>query len=72
MIDNLKQQLLDRVEDLSPEQAEQAANAALDFVRERLPEPLGSKLDDMLEENPDTVQDMATKLTDGLGGLLGG
>ncbi len=47
-------------------QAEKAAEAVLDFLKEKLPAPLAGQLDSLLE-NPDTI-DQATNL---LGGLFG-
>lgn len=47
-------------------QAEKAAEAVMDFLKEKLPAPLASQLDNLLE-NPDTI-DQATNLLSGLFG----
>lgn len=48
-------------------QAKQATEAVLEFLKERLPGPIGNQLDSLIE-NPDSV-DQAMNL---LGGLFGG
>ncbi len=55
---------------MSEEQAKQAIDTVLDYVKEKLPEPLAGQLDNLLEGGVD--MDGAGNLLKGLGGLFGG
>jgi hypothetical protein len=49
MIDQLKQHLLDRVEGLEEGQALQAAQSAVAFLKDRLPGPIGDRLEELVD-----------------------
>ena len=54
---------------ISESQAKKAVDTVVDFLNDRLPEPIGGHLDDYLEGN--VSQDTISQVTKGLGGLLG-
>ncbi|MBY5162146.1 hypothetical protein [Salsipaludibacter albus] len=49
MINDLKATLKQQVDGLSDEQAMQAAQAATGFIKDRLPEPIGSRLEELVD-----------------------
>jgi uncharacterized protein (DUF2267 family) len=53
---------------LSEEQATQAVEVVMDFLKQRLPSPMASRLDDILES--DAAAQGLDQLAKGLGGLL--
>lgn len=67
MIDQLKSLLKERVDGLDDQQATQAAMAAVDFFKDRLPDPIGSKLEEFVDE--DNLDIGAVK--DKISGFLG-
>lgn len=71
MIDKLKAQLLDRVDDLSPKQAEQAAKAAVDFLKDKLPAPIAGRLEELVDGDGEGDLD-ANQLGNSIKGFLGG
>jgi len=62
---------------ISAEQARKAIETVVDFMKDRLPAPLGDQLSKFVEDDDDgggddDGGDMLSGLTDKLGGLLGG
>lgn len=53
------------------EQAEGAARAALDFLKERLPAGIGDNLEEYISGNVEGISDGVDGLTDKAKGLLG-
>lgn len=56
---------------LPAEQAQGAAEAALDFLSEKLPAGMGDRLEDLIEGNTEAISDAAADLTDEAKGLFG-
>lgn len=54
---------------ISKSQAKKAVDTVIDFINDKLPEPIGGHLDEYLEGN--VSQDSVSQVTKGLGGLLG-
>ena len=54
---------------ISGSQAKKAVDTVIDFLNDKLPEPIGGHLDDYVEGN--VSQDTVSQVTKGLGGLLG-
>ena len=54
---------------ISESQAKKAVDTVIEFLNDRLPEPIGGNLDDYVEGN--VSQDTMNQVTKGLGGLLG-
>jgi hypothetical protein len=54
---------------ISESQAKKAVATVIDFMNDKLPPPIGGRLDDFLEGN--ASEDTMSQLTEGLGGLLG-
>lgn len=71
MIDKLKQVLKDRVDNLDDEQAAQAAQAAVDFFKDKLPGPIGSKLEELVDQDGEGDLDLGD-VTNKISGFLGG
>ena len=71
MIDQLKTQLQARVDDLSPAQAEQAAHAAVDFLKDRLPAPIAGRLEELVDGDGEGDLD-GEQLSNTIKGFLGG
>ncbi len=57
---------------LPADKAQGAAEAALDFIKEKLPDPISAKLDDFIEGNADSIADFADDAVDKLKGMFGG
>lgn len=55
---------------LPADQAQGAAQAALDFLKERLPAGIGDKLEDMIAGNADGISDAVGGLADKAKGLF--
>lgn len=55
---------------LSEDQSRQAAETAVSFLKERLPDPIASQLDAYL--SGDGLASKADNIMKGLGGILGG
>lgn len=55
---------------LPADQAQDAAQAALDFLKEKLPGGIGDKLEDMISGNAEGIADAVGGLTDKAKGLL--
>jgi hypothetical protein len=55
---------------LSEKQSRQAAETAVSFIKERLPEPMAGQLDNLL--SGEGLAGGADNLIKGLGGMLGG
>lgn len=70
-MDQLIQQLRDRV-GLDEDKAREAADTAISFIREKLPEPIAGQLDGLLSGGTDAIAGLADKLPGGLGSTLGG
>jgi hypothetical protein len=49
MIEQLKAQLLAKVDGLDEAQAQQAALTAVGFIKDRLPGPIGDRLEDLVD-----------------------
>lgn len=71
MIDQLKSVLKDRVDDLSDEQARQAAVAAVDFLKTKLPAPIAGRLEELVDGDGEGDVDMG-QLGNTIKGFLGG
>lgn len=56
---------------LPAEQAQGAAQAALDFLKEKLPAGIGDKLEDMIAGNADSISDAVGGLADKAKGVFG-
>lgn len=56
---------------LPADQAQGAAQAALDFLKERLPPGIGDNLEDLIAGNTESISDAVAGVTDNLKGLLG-
>lgn len=56
---------------LPAEKAEGAAQAALDFLADRLPAGIGDKLEDMISGNADGIAEAVSGLADKAKGLFG-
>jgi uncharacterized protein (DUF2267 family) len=54
---------------ISESQAKKAVATVIEFMNDKLPPPIGGKLDDFLSGN--ASEDTMSQLTKGLGGLLG-
>jgi hypothetical protein len=54
---------------ISKSQARKAVATVIDFANDKLPPPIGGKLDDYLEGN--VSEDTLAQITKGLGGLFG-
>ena len=54
---------------ISKSQARKAAATVVDFLDDKLPPPIGGKLDDFVRGS--VSQDTVSQLTESLGGLLG-
>lgn len=57
---------------LSPDQARQAVDAVLGFLKDKLPGPIGSQIDNVLSGQSANPGDIAGQALGGLGGILGG
>lgn len=56
---------------LPADKAKGAAEAALDFLKEKLPDPIASQIDGFLEGNADSIADGIGGATDKLKGMFG-
>lgn len=56
---------------LPADKAKGAAEAALDFLKEKLPDPLASQVDRYLEGNADSIADGIGDASDKLKGMFG-
>jgi hypothetical protein len=56
---------------LPADKAEQAAGAALEFIKDKLPEPIASQLDGFLSGNAAGIGDALGGVTDKLKGMFG-
>ena len=72
-MDELVNQVAQRT-GLSPDQARQAAEAVLGFLKDKLPAPIASQLDGILsgQANPGDIAGQAGQALGGLGGMFGG
>ena len=57
---------------LPADQAQGAAQAAMDFFKEKLPAGMGEKLEDLIAGNTDSIADAAGGMVDKAKGLFGG
>jgi hypothetical protein len=55
---------------LPTEQATGAAQAAMDFFKEKLPPPMGDKLEDLISGNADAIAEATDGLTDKIKGMF--
>ena len=55
---------------LPAEQASGAAQAAMDFFKEKLPPPMGDKLEDLISGNADAIAEATDGLTDKIKGMF--
>ena len=69
-MDELVQRIHERT-GIPEDKAREAANAAVGFIKERLPDPIADKLDDFIEGNADSMTDLADGAVDKLKGMLG-
>lgn len=72
-MDELVNQVAQRT-GLSQDQARQAAEAVIGFLKDKLPAPIASQLDGVLsgQANPDDIAGQAGQALGGLGGMFGG
>ena len=56
---------------LPADKAKGAAEAAVDFLKDRLPAPIASQIDGFLEGNADDIADAFGDATDKLKGMFG-
>ena len=54
------------------DKATEAAEAAIGFMKEKLPEPIASKLDEFISGQADGIADLAGGAADKLKGMFGG
>ncbi len=54
------------------DRARDAANAAVGFIKEKLPEPIAAKLDDFIAGNADSMADFADEAIDKAKGMFSG
>ncbi len=71
MIDQLKSVLKDRVDGLSDDQARQAAVAAVDFLKTKLPAPIAGRLEELVDGDGEGDVDF-DQLGKTIKGFLGG
>ena len=67
-------ELIDRIQEktgLPADKARDAANAAIDFIKEKLPDPIADKLDDFIAGNADSIADLADGAVGKLKGMFG-
>lgn len=67
-------ELIDRIQErtgIPEDKAREAANAAVGFIKEKLPEPIADKLDDFIAGNADSIADLADGAVDKLKGMFG-
>jgi hypothetical protein len=55
---------------LPAEQATGAAQAAMDFFKEKLPPPMGDKLEDLISGNADAIAGATEEMTDKIKGMF--
>ena len=55
---------------LPAEQAAGAAQAAMDFFKEKLPAPMGDKLEDLISGNADAIAGATEGMTDKIKGMF--
>lgn len=70
MIEQLKATLKDRVDGLDDAQAMQAANAAVDFLKDRLPDPIADRLEELVDGDGEGDLDLDS-LKGTISGFLG-
>lgn len=75
-MDELVNQVAQRT-GLSQDQARQAADAVLGFLKDKLPAPIASQIDGLLsgqggQANPGDIAGQAGQALGGLGGMFGG
>lgn len=70
MISELKDALKDRVDNLDDEQAQQAAQAAVHFFQDRLPDPIANRLEELVDGDGQGDIDF-NQLGDTISGFLG-
>jgi hypothetical protein len=68
-MDELMQAIAERT-GLPADKAQGAAEAAMDFFKEKLPGGLGEKLEDLIAGNTDAIADAAGTLADKAKGLF--
>lgn len=56
---------------LPADKAKGAAEAALDFLKDKLPAPIASQIDGFLEGNADSIADSIGDVSDKLKGMFG-
>ncbi len=69
------EELIQRIQDrtgIPADKAREAADAAVGFIKEKLPEPISSKLDDFISGNADSIGDFAGDAVDKIKGMFGG
>ena len=54
------------------DKAKEAAEAAIGFIKEKLPDPIADKLDDFISGQADSIADLAGGAADKLKGMFGG
>lgn len=57
---------------ISVEQAKTAVNGVLDFISDKLPEPIANQVKSIVEGGGDVAGGLMDKVSGGLGGMFGG
>lgn len=70
MIDGLKAALKDKVDGLDERQAEQAALTAVNFLKDKLPNPIAERLEELVDGDGEGDVDFA-QLANTISGFLG-
>ena len=56
---------------ISPESAQKAVHAIMEFMKQKLPAGMGAQLESFLNNNADSAKGVVGSLAEKLGGLLG-
>jgi uncharacterized protein (DUF2267 family) len=56
---------------LSPESAQKAVHAVMDFIKEKLPAGMGAQLESFIDSNAESAKGIVGSLAEKVGGLLG-
>lgn len=70
-MDQLIQTISDKA-GITAEQAKTAINGVMDFIGDKLPDPIANQVKSLIEGGGDAAGGLMDKVSGGLGGLLGG